>query len=287
MKPIIGICADYFSGLSELFGSLGSKLDWQLTTNDYVKAVEKAGGIPVIIPVYNNENNISNITSMVDGLLFAGGNDIHPKHYGELMGSKIGAINPGRDKQELNLVKSVIDKSKIPVLGICRGYQLLNVACGGTLYQDLYQVSLELKNNLDINHSMYGSPKYNPVHKVEIDEKSKFYKILNKETIEVNSYHHQAVKDVADNFNVAVAAPDGIVEAIELKGDRFVMGTQWHPEMMVEHYEEQLLIFKAFIDACIEYKMSAKNFDNKINEEKIEKRYKEMAMVGICEEITG
>lgn len=254
MKPIIGICADYYSGLSELFGSLGSKLDWQLTTNDYVKAIERAGGIPIIIPVYNNENNIEDITDMVDGVLFAGGNDIHPKHYGEFMGSKIGPLNPGRDKHELSLIKNVINKSEMPVFGICRGYQLLNVACGGTLYQDLCQVPLELKNNADINHSMYGSPKYNPVHKAEIKENSKFCKVINKTTIEVNSYHHQAIKDVADAFKVAVSAPDGIVEAIELKGDRFVIGTQWHPEMMVEHYQEHFLIFKAFVEACIEYK---------------------------------
>lgn len=276
MKPIIGICADYFSGLSELFGSLGSKLDWQLTTNDYVKAIEKAGGIPVIIPVYNNENNIDNINSMLDGILFAGGNDIHPKHYGELMGCKIGPINPCRDKQELNLVKNIIHKSEMPVMGICRGYQLLNVACGGSLYQDLYQVPLELKNNLDINHSMYGSPKYNPVHRVDINENSKLHKIFNKNTIEVNSYHHQAIKNVADIFNVAVVAPDGIVEAIELKGRRFVVGTQWHPEMMADHYEEQLLIFKAFVHACKEYQTTK----NQIEETEIEQRYEELSMVG-------
>lgn len=256
MKPIVGICADYFSGLSELFGSLGSKLDWQLATNDYIKAIERAGGIPVIIPVYNNENNIEHIISMVDGILFAGGNDIHPKHYGEFLGSKIGPLNPGRDKHEFNLAKNIINKSKMPVFGVCRGYQLLNVVCGGTLYQDLYQVPLESKNNLDINHSMYGSPKYSPVHRAEINENSKFHKIINKTSIEVNSYHHQAIKDVAEGFQVAVSAPDGIVEAIELKGDRFIMGTQWHPEMMMEHYQEQLLIFKAFVEACTEYKKS-------------------------------
>lgn len=283
MKPVIGICADYCSGLSELFGSLGSKLDWQLTTNDYIKAIEKAGGIPVIIPVYNYKNNIENITDMLDGLLFAGGSDIHPKHYGELMGSKIGPISPGRDEHELNLAKNVIEKSEMPVLGICRGYQLLNVACGGKLYQDLYQVPLELKNNLDINHSMYGSPKYNPVHKVEINKNSKFYEILNKKFIEVNSYHHQAIKDVADVFNVAIVAPDGIVEAIELKGDRFVLGTQWHPEMMIEHYDEQFLIFKAFVDASMKYKMSTKFLVNKVDEVKSNKRYKELVIANCCE----
>jgi putative glutamine amidotransferase len=256
MKPVIGICADYSYGLSGVYEGFGSIFEWQLASNDYVKAVEKAGGIPMIIPVFSDTNNIENIIDIVDGVIFAGGADIEPKHYGENVGDKIGQIIPERDRQELQLARNIIEKSKVPVLGVCRGYQLLNVVCGGTLYQDLSQVPQELRNDNVINHSMKGSPKYNPVHEVQVNKKSKFYKIFNKEKIGVNSYHHQAVKDVADAFEVATVSPDGIVEAIEMKEDRFVLGVQWHPEMLGERNEEQLLIFKALVNACKEYKLA-------------------------------
>ncbi len=255
MKPVIGICADYSYGLSGVYEGFGSAFDWQLASNDYVKAVEKAGGIPVIIPVFSDMENIENVIDIVDGVIFAGGADIEPKHYGENVGFKIGQIIPERDKQELQLAKNIIEKSQIPVLGVCRGYQLLNVVCGGTLYQDLSEVPAELRNNNIINHSMKGSPKYNTVHEVKINEKSRLYKILNKKTIGVNSYHHQAIKDVADAFNVATVSPDGIVEAIEMKEDRFVIGVQWHPEMLGERHAEQFSIFKALVNACKEYKI--------------------------------
>lgn len=258
MKTIIGICADYCYGLDEIYNGLGGKLNWQITANDFVKAIETAGGVPVIIPVFTNKNNIENVISIVDGVIFAGGADIEPKYYGEEIGAEIGNIVPERDTQELYLAKSIINKSNVPVLGVCRGYQLLNVACGGTLYQDLCQASSYLKNNITINHSVIGSLKYNTVHKVLVNEKSKLYKILNKNTLDVNSYHHQAIKDVASVFNIAAMSPDGIVEAIEMKGDRFILGTQWHPEMLQEKHSEELLIFKAFIEACRENKMSKK-----------------------------
>ncbi|WPC41372.1 gamma-glutamyl-gamma-aminobutyrate hydrolase family protein [Clostridium sp. JS66] len=256
MKPVIGICADYSYGLNGVYEGFGCGFDYQLAANDYVKAVEKSGGIPVVIPVFNDLSNIENVIDIVDGIVFAGGADIEPKHYGQYIGTKIGQIIPERDRQELQLAKNIIENTEIPILGVCRGYQLLNVVCGGTLYQDLSEIPLELRNNKIINHSMKGSPKYNPVHEVKINEKSRFYKIFNKKSISVNSYHHQAIKDVADDFNVSTMSPDGIVEAIELKReDRFVVGVQWHPEMLSERNDEQLLIFKALINACKEYKI--------------------------------
>ncbi|NMM64060.1 gamma-glutamyl-gamma-aminobutyrate hydrolase family protein [Clostridium sp. P21] len=256
MKPVIGICADYSYGLSGVYEGFGCGFDYQLAANDYVKAVEKSGGIPIIIPVFNDNNNVENVVDIVDGIIFAGGADIQPKYYGENIGNKIGRIIPERDSQELQLAKNIIEKTEIPILGVCRGYQLLNVVCGGTLYQDLSEIPMELRNNKIINHSMKGSPKYNPVHEVKINERSKFYKIFNKKSVEVNSYHHQAIKDVAKVFDVATVSPDGIIEAIEMKSeDRFVVGVQWHPEMLGERNSEQLLIFKALVNACKEYKL--------------------------------
>ncbi|MBV7271307.1 gamma-glutamyl-gamma-aminobutyrate hydrolase family protein [Clostridium sp. PL3] len=253
MKPIIGICANYSNGLSEVYGRLGVQLGWHVIPDDYINSIEMAGGIPLIIPVYNDDNNIDSTINIIDGLLLTGGVDVCPKYYNEFIGTKTEDIDPKRDEHELHLLNDVITKSKVPILGICRGHQLLNVAYGGTLHQDLSEISLELKNNVSMNHAMYGSQKYIPVHEVELNKDSIFYEIFNKEKIQVNSYHHQVIKDVADAFNIVGRSPDGIVEAIEMKGDRFVIGTQWHPEMMSEHYEEQLLIFKKFVSMCAEY----------------------------------
>ena len=250
MKPVIGICANYFNGLDELYGGLGGKLDWQLVPDDYISSVEKAGGIPLIIPIYNDEDNIYNIINDIDGLILTGGNDIFPEYYGQFTSTKIGAINPRRDKHELTLVKNIIDKSNIPVLGICRGNQLLNVAYGGTLYQDFSEIPLKLRNNIDINHSMREIEKYIPVHQVFVDKKSKIFSIFKEEEIRVNSYHHQVIKDPAHVFEVSGRSPDGIIESIEMRGNRFVVGVQWHPEMMWEHYEKQFSIFKFFVNKC-------------------------------------
>ena len=251
MKSIIGITANFsYNDEIGIQANLGGRLQqWQLIADDYIKSIEQAGGIPIIIPLYEDTDNIKEIINIIDGIVFTGGNDIDPQYYGEDFQDVIGEIVPERDKQEIELAKDIIFNKKMPVLGICRGNQIINVACGGTLYQDM-------KKNGITNHFFLSSPKYHGVHDVKIKKDSRLNRSLGKELLDVNSYHHQVVKDVADNLEAVAVTKDGIIEAIEIKDDRFVLGLQWHPEMMATHHEDQRKIFKAFVGACKEYKES-------------------------------
>lgn len=246
MKPLIGVTINY--SYDDEIGKLahlgGPKQEWQLLANDYIKAIEKGGGIPIILPIYNDISNVESIINILDGILFSGGNDINPYYYNENFSEKIGTIVPERDIQELTLMKKILTETRIPVLGICRGHQLLNIACGGSLYQDMISAGLQ-------EHFFLSSPMNYAIHKVNISENSKYKNIFSSLKIDVNSYHHQAIKKLGENI-VAIAHDDkGIIEAIELiDDDRFVLGVQWHPETLVDNYEDQLNIFRTFIRAC-------------------------------------
>jgi len=247
MKPIIAITANYSTndtiGTSAKIGA--PKQDWQLLADDYIYSVEKAGGIPIILPVVKDVETLIPLLKKVDGLLISGGSDIDPKYYGQYMKNELGGIVPKRDKMEIELVRHALYETDIPILGICRGCQLLNVVAGGTLYQDM-----SYKENTLMNHACLQSPKYYPVHEAVIERKSKLSKIYESESVRVNSYHHQAIDELGEGFNVSMYAPDKTCEGIELEGDRFVMALQWHPEMMTEHDKNHLNIFEAFIKSC-------------------------------------
>lgn len=258
MKPIIGITVNYSYddgiGIREKIG--GPLQEWQLLANDYVTAVELAGGIPVLIPLYKDTETAIEIVRRIDGLIISGGNDIDPQHYGETFKDVIGTIVPSRDVQDIAVAVEAVENTQIPVLGICRGHQLLNVAFGGTLHQDLEMDKLP-------SHFFVAAPKFHPVHKVTIEENSRFRRIAGKSSLRVNSYHHQAIKAVSDKFNPVAYSEEGIIEAIEFKEDRFIMGTQWHPEMMADVHDDQLNIFRHFVNAC-----SSKVQDQTIQKEK-------------------
>jgi putative glutamine amidotransferase len=146
-----------------------------------------------------------------------------------------------RDEYEFNLLKSAF-KLNIPILGICRGIQLLNVHFGGTLYNDI-----NLEYETTINHLAPLDCKYKKIHEIIIDKNSKLFEVYNKTKIEVNSFHHQGIKKVAKQFKVSAKATDSMVESIEYEGNNFILGLQFHPEMMFENDEEQLNVFKYFV----------------------------------------
>ncbi|WP_141430835.1 gamma-glutamyl-gamma-aminobutyrate hydrolase family protein [Bacillus sp. 03113] len=244
MKPLIGIGGSFSYKNENPSLAFSHGREWQITPDDYIKSVELAGGSPVILPVTQNVESLSTILSKLDGIVFTGGSDIDPQYYGEALHHKLGSIDPKRDKHEIDLSKYVLEKMDIPVLGICRGVQLINVASGGSLYQDL-KTQIAGSNR----HDLVNSPKHHPVQPIHIKKDSKLFEILSNDQIQVNSYHHQAVKDLGKGFEITATAPDGVVEAIEMNGSRFVLGVQWHPEMMFDQSNDAQLIFEAFVNA--------------------------------------
>lgn len=244
MRPLIGITT-YFVKASEIGTNRQRGLpdqDMLMSTMDYSQAIELAGGIPVTVPVINNENYIEEIVEKIDGFLFAGGPDINPLKYNEHFKKGLGKIVPERDDFELRLLDKVLNKNK-PVFGICRGFQIINTYFGGSLYQDI-------KNELatDIEHAATMGVKYSICHKVNLVKDSILNRVFKKEELYVNSFHHQAIKKLGHGLKISAKAEDGIVEGFEHKDYPFVIGVQWHPEMMFEVHSEQLELFKVFVN---------------------------------------
>ncbi len=209
----------------------------------YVNAVKKAGGVPLVIPMTTDDRQIDAILDVIDALIMTGGEDIAPlKYFGEEPHPNLGEVVPERDAFDIKLIQKAVAKG-IPVLGICRGVQALNVAFGGTLYQDIpTQVP-----TYSIQHSQ-DAPGSVGTHSIAIDKNSVLYKQLGVEKIAVNSFHHQAVKDVAPGFKVTAKSKDGIVEAIEKIDNPKVWGVQFHPEILVSGGNNDFIgIFKALL----------------------------------------
>lgn len=245
-KPLIGITADYWSvtdtGETSQLGLPGQ--DWSYIARDYTKAIEAAGGIPVIIPIMEDCHSLDEILKRLEGLVLTGGKDIAPEFYGEQQKYPLSNIDPIRDEQEIELIKMIISGRHLPVFGICRGMQLINVAAGGTLYQDV-----GMQNPQAHPHSLRGYPRDYPTHSVTVKEDAWIASSLKGKT-RVNSFHHQAVKEVAQDFKVSAISEDGIIEGMEYAGSRLIVAVQWHPEMMFESHLEQLGLFRKFIVEC-------------------------------------
>lgn len=228
-QPLIGVSASRTSnGGSSVPGT-------------YIEAILKAGGRPLIIPVMTKGTVLRDIVKDLDGLVMTGGEDFNPLYYKEQAIPDMNDIDSIRDIYDLVLLKLATDRN-IPVLGICRGEQAINVAFGGTLYQDIPTQH----QNKSVKHRQ-SEPKEVGTHKVSIAEESQLSKILGKTEVFVNSFHHQGVKDVAPGFKLAATAQDGIVEAIEAYPDRRIIGVQWHPEGHVAGGDTTMLKFFKFI----------------------------------------
>lgn len=245
MKPMIGITMNYTSeDIAGITHTGTPKQSWNFIAMDYIHAIEREGGIPILIPAYANEKTAHDLISRCDGVILSGGSDITPLLYNEDADIKCGKIEGVRDRSELQLVNELLSNSTIPVLGICRGCQLLNVATGGTLYQDLPS---EGKEHVFLN---VGADCV--AHMVDVKEDSLLGRIIDGDYLQVNSYHHQAVKQVGDGFEAVATAKDGIVEAIAQMGERFVLGVQWHPEMLPSQSINRKII-TAFVEECSKY----------------------------------
>ncbi|KYO66837.1 gamma-glutamyl-gamma-aminobutyrate hydrolase family protein [Thermovenabulum gondwanense] len=207
----------------------------------YYLAVEKAGGIPFITPPLE-EVTLQEILEFVDGVLITGGPDVDPLLFGEDPVKELGEVSPARDKAEIFLVKEAFNRG-LPVMGICRGIQVINVALGGSLYQDLPS---QLKGS--IKHSQ-SAPRWYATHTVKVQKGTILFEIFNSEEVKVNSFHHQAIKNISPNLKAVAYAPDGVVEAVEaVSQDKFILGLQWHPEGMWQKDPVQLKPFERFIE---------------------------------------
>ncbi|MBO4723779.1 MAG: gamma-glutamyl-gamma-aminobutyrate hydrolase family protein [Bacteroidaceae bacterium] len=219
--PVIGISGNFREG------------DCTLAQAYYMSIVE-AGGSPVVIPSYDNEKALVSLLDTLDGIVLSGGADIDPDYLGEEPLDCI-SINPRRDNQELMIVRLAVAR-QIPVLGICRGIQVLTAALGGKLYQDI-------KTQHDspcIEHSQTIARGL-PSHDVQLVKDSLLYGFFGKESLAVNSFHHQAVKEVPAGFRVTAIAPDGIIEGMESTGYRPILGVQWHPECFILENDRRMM----------------------------------------------
>lgn len=233
-KPLIGL----IGGVIIDQGGLFPGYERSYVNSDYVKAVVEAGGVPVILPPITDQEAIRIQLECVDAVIITGGIDVNPLVYGEEPMEKLGQVQILRDEFDLAVIKEVVEQNK-PVLGICRGLQMLNVAFGGTLYQDL-----SYNQDSYIKHVQNTAPDV-PGHSIDIVEGTKLYGLLGAKTV-TNSFHHQAIKDLGQGFRIAAIAKDGVIEAIE-REEGYIVAVQWHPEMMASKHHEMRIIFADLI----------------------------------------
>lgn len=249
MRPLILITGSQ----TEYLGETAFRL-----SENYADAVVAAGGLPVVLPLTARLDVYDELLGRADGLLLSGGADLDPALYrgalhlpadeadrGEAL---VAETTPLRDDAELHLLAEA-ERRGIPVLGICRGAQLMNVAHGGTLYHDLAAQHAPAPGTLALVHNEYMDGR--PSHTVEVRAETLLAKLTGPGPLAVNSLHHQAIRDVGEGLVVSATASDGVVEAVERPGARFMLGVQWHPEYHADR-APMARIFRAFVEACSE-----------------------------------
>ncbi|MDC7952887.1 gamma-glutamyl-gamma-aminobutyrate hydrolase family protein [Liquorilactobacillus mali] len=237
-KPIIGISGSIIKDQGGIFPGYRRAY----VNNDYIRAVNNNGGIALILPTSPAET-AKQIIDAVDGLILSGGQDVSPFNYGEEIQQKCGAIFPERDKFEFALLEAAEEK-KIPILGICRGAQIIDVYRGGSLYQDI-----SYRGEHTLRHFQLQDPPM-PTHKIKIAENSLLNKIMQKNSVIVNSFHHQLVKSVPASLQITGTTSDGVVEAFEDSNFEFFLGVQFHPEMLIDSVESANMVFQRMVEAA-------------------------------------
>lgn len=209
----------------------------------YMNGIIKAGGIPVMLPLTTDEKLLSEISNTYDGFLIPGGQDVNPLLYTDSPSDKVGEICESLDTETKTLLEKVLFLDK-PILGICRGIQILNVLLGGTLYMDIPE-----EHPTETQHHM--TPPYSrPIHNVTIIKDTPLFDIVKEECFGVNSYHHQAIKELAFDLKATALSEDNLIEGVYLPDKKFVHAVQWHPELSYENDEKSYLIFESFVKSC-------------------------------------
>jgi len=240
-KPVIGITSsilfekDYrFPGYPRIY-----------INKDYVDSIISSGGTPLIIPVGANESLIQKYISQIDGLLLSGGMDIDPTKYEENPSLNLGKINPDKDFLDFTVLDYALKKD-IPILGICRGMQIINIYFGGTLYQDI-------SNNKDytLQHYQKGPKSDTLGHYVNVDKGTKLHNTVKNDRFQINSYHLQFIKYHSKNMKITARSEDDAVEAIETEDNKFIIGVQWHPERIYHQSPESKALFDKLIEKSL------------------------------------
>lgn len=238
MQPVIGISTNFqtvdkgkFLGMERIF-----------VNKDYVDAIIKTGGIPLLLPPVENTEILARYVRLCDGVILSGGGDINPILYHEAPHPKLEEFHTRLDCSQWLLTQAILAADK-PLLAICRGIQLLNVVQGGTLWQDTSIIAPPV-----MLHSQSG-PRGDVFHPVEIAQDSILYNLFGNR-LEVNSFHHQCLNRLGKGLKITATAPDNVIEAVEMPGYRFVMGIQWHPEMLLTASGTMLPLFQQFVRAC-------------------------------------
>lgn len=224
MKPVIG-----------LVGAIIDNKESAMPVS-YVHAIESSGGIPVVLPYLQQQDVIDQLISMCDGFFFIGGDDLDPSRYGEEKRDVCGQTRPDRDEFEFELLEAILKTGK-PVLGVCRGSQLINVAFGGSLYQDMLADSAICAPH---NHDS-----------VKILENTPLHALIGQDRMFTNTIHHQAVKKLGKGLEVMAVADDGTIEATYMPGETYIRAYQWHPERLCDKSSENKLLFEDFLKACM------------------------------------
>lgn len=235
MRPIIGVTMSFQEPAS------GQSSEYFTLYQRYVAAVERAGGVAIGLPA--QPEAVADVLPILDGLLLSGGGDVAPDLFGQECHPKTRQIDRQRDRFELALVREWVRADR-PLLAICRGIQVLNVALGGSLIQDIAdQVA-----NPVIHQRSEGEAR----HLIRLQPTGRLAVLLGDDELEVNSYHHQAVQDLATELQAVAWAADGVVEGVEMPDAYFVVGVQWHPELMVQNDARQLRLFVSLVEAAEE-----------------------------------
>lgn len=241
MKPVIGVTPDFNAGDRQ---DMGGREPTYFLRARYIRAVEELGGIPLILPLVADSAARRRLLDGVDGLLITGsGPDLPPRLYRERQRYKFPVVSERRADFELALVRQA-RKRNLPLLGICGGMQTVNVACGGSLFQDIPAQIPSAMNHRQKTKAVHVS------HAVAVAPQSLLKRIVEKGKLMVNSSHHQSVKTVAPTLIASAIAPDGIIEAIESPSHRFLLAIQWHPEFLFERHESHRRLFEALLRAA-------------------------------------
>lgn len=242
MRPLIGISCSMGQAIYSMTQDNPPQLQHRMNES-YIRAITRAGGIPVILPNNEDVSCVEEIVQRLDGFLLSGGDDVDPALFGERATSKLGHVIPRRDNFEIALTRYVLEHTNKPLLGICRGIQVMNVAMGGSLH-------IDLPSDGKLCHSLSMYPRNAYSHDIEITPGTKLAGVMGQCGGQVNSFHHQAIKKLADGFTVSArSVPDHVIEAMEMPGERFVLGVQWHPEELID-CEEAKRLFDSFVQAA-------------------------------------